>query len=206
MKCPLKTLDNKVLEEVDLPEGVFGITPRKDILARVVHWQRAKARAGTHKTKGISDISGTTRKPFRQKGTGNARQGSLRSPQFRGGATIFGPVVRDHAYKLPKKIRTLGLKMALSDKWACGKVIIVDHLKLDTFKAKDLKAKLEKFGFQSALFIDGDQLDENFLKASRSLPHVQLLPQVGANVLSILKSRVVVLSKDALHHLEARLK
>lgn len=206
MKCPVKTLDNKVLEDIELPEAVFGIIPRKDILARVVHWQRAKARAGTHKTKGISDISGTTRKPFRQKGTGNARQGSLRSPQFRGGATIFGPVVRDHSYKLPKRIRALGLKMALSDKWAAGQILVVDSIKLDSFKTKELRAKLNKLGFASALFIDGEELDANFLKAASGLPHVQLLPQVGANVLSILKSRFVVISKDALHHLEARLK
>ncbi len=205
MKCPFKTLDNKVLEDIELPQAIFGIVPRKDILARVVHWQRAKARAGTHKTKGISDISGTTRKPFKQKGTGNARQGSLRSPQFRGGATIFGPVVRDHSYKLPKRIRAMGLKMALSDKWADGKILVVDSIKMDSFKTKDLKAKLAKLGFSSALFIDGDNLDSNFLKAASGLPHVQLLPQVGANVLSILKSRVVVISKDALHHLEARL-
>src|SRR5499425_3618047 len=124
MKCSVVTLDNAPAGEIELDEEVFGLPVRQDILARVVNWQLAKRRAGTHKTKGISDIAGTTKKPYSQKGTGNARQGSLRSPQFRGGATIFGPVPRSHAHDLPKKVRKLALKNALSAKHKDGKLVV----------------------------------------------------------------------------------
>ncbi len=206
MKCPVKSLENKVVGEVSLPEGLFGLPSRPDILARVVHWQLAKARAGTHKTKGISDISGTTRKPYRQKGTGRARQGSLRSPQFRGGAVIFGPVVRDHGYNLPKKVRSLGLKTALSQKLAEGDLVVMDDLALKTHKASDFEKILQTLGITSALFIGGDEIDSNLSKAASNLINIDVLPQQGANVHSILKRKTLILSKDAIHHLEARLK
>lgn len=206
MKCPVKNLENKVVGEIGLPEDLFGIPSRPDILARVIHWQMAKARAGTHKTKVVSEVSGTTRKPYRQKGTGRARQGSLRSPQFRGGAIIFGPVVRDHGYKLPKKVRQLGLKVALSQKFADGELIVVDELKLKSNKAQDFTKLLHDMGITSALFIGGQELDPNVCKASSNLVNIDVLPQQGANVQSILKRKTLILSKDAIQHLEARLK
>src|SRR5215510_2245882 len=127
MKAQVTSLDNKKVGEIDLADEVFGVPVRKDILARAVNWQLAKRRAGTHKTKGISDVSGTTRKPYKQKGTGRARQGSLRSPQFRGGAVIFGPVVRSHAHDLPKKVRKLALRVALASKVADGRLVVLDR-------------------------------------------------------------------------------
>src|SRR6266446_6972692 len=128
MKCSVITLDNAPAGEIELDETVFGLPVRKDILARMVNWQLSKRRAGTHKTKGVSDISGTTKKPYRQKGTGRARQGSLRSPQFRGGARIFGPVVRSHEHDLPKQIRRLGLISALSAKHEAGQLVVLDSI------------------------------------------------------------------------------
>src|SRR5581483_3550656 len=138
MKVAVKTLENKAAGDIDLSETVFGTKMRKDILARMVQYQLAKRRAGTHKTKGVSEISGTTKKPWKQKGTGRARQGSLRSPQFRGGAVIFGPVVRSHAIDLPKKVRNLALRVALSAKQAEGKLIIIDSLDVKEAKTKAL--------------------------------------------------------------------
>src|ERR1700751_2253200 len=141
MKSSVTNFDNKTVGDIDLPEAIFGLPVRKDILARMVNYQLNKRRAGTHKTKGISDISGTTKKPYKQKGTGQARQGSLRSPQFRGGAVIFGPVARSHATDLPKKVRRLALKTALSAKQAEGKLVVIDAAKLDAAKTKALRAR-----------------------------------------------------------------
>lgn len=206
MKITVKTLDNKAAGEVELNKAFFELPVRKDILQRVVEWQRAKARAGTHKTKGISEIRGTGKKPFNQKGGGRARQGSLRSAQMRGGATIFGPVVRSHAYNLPKKIRQLGLKTALSAKQAEGKLIVVDSFTTKSAKAKDLAAQLAALGLEKPLFIGGTELDQNFVLAVRNLKFVDVLPSQGANVYDILKHKELVLSKDALAALEERLK
>ena len=206
MKTKVKNLENKDVGEIDLIEAVFGVEPRRDILTRNVNWQLAKRRSGNHKAKGIADISGTTKKPWAQKGTGRARQGSLRSPQFRKGAVIFGPVVRDHAHDVPKKVRKLGLCMALSSKQADGKLIIIDTAKLDSHKTKALAAKFEKMGFTSALIIDGANLDPNFAKAARNLPHIDVLPEQGANVYDILRRDVLVLTKNAVDQLQERLK
>lgn len=206
MKTKVVNLDNKASGEVELDASVFGLPVRADILHRVVEWQRAKARSGTHKTKGISEISGTTKKPFKQKGTGNARQGSLRSPQFRGGATIFGPVVRSHAYDLPKKVRKLGLKTALSAKQAEGKLFILADAKLGAAKTKDVAAKFAALGFKAPLIIDGQDVDVNFAKAVRNLQGFDVLPQIGANVYDILRHQELVLTQEAVKLLEARLK
>lgn len=206
MKCPVVDLDNNTVGEVELDEAVFGLPVRKDILARTVNWQLAKRRAGTHKTKGISEVSGTTRKPYRQKGTGRARQGSLRSPQFRGGATVFGPVVRSHAHDLPKKVRRLALKTALSSKQAEGKLVVLEAAKSDSGKTKDLAARLDKLGWNSVLVIDGPAIDEKFRRAAANIPGIDLLPQQGANVYDILRRDVLVLTREAVQHLEARLK
>src|SRR6202171_3939308 len=148
MKLRVRNLDNEEVGDIELAEEVFGLPVRRDILARVVNWQLAKRRAGTHKTKGISEIQGTTKKPYKQKGTGRARQGSTRSPQFRGGARIFGPVVRSHAFDLQKKVRRLGLKTALSAKQAEGKLVVIDAAKLDQAKTKALRVQFAALGWE----------------------------------------------------------
>jgi large subunit ribosomal protein L4 len=205
MKLTVRNLDNKEVGDIELAEEVFGLPVRRDILARIVNWQLAKRRAGTHKTKGISDISGTTKKPYRQKGTGRARQGSLRSPQFRGGAVIFGPVVRSHEFGLQKKVRRLGLKTALSAKQAEGRLVVVDEARLDDAKTKALRARFEALGWGSVLIIDG-AVNENFARAARNLPKVDVLPEQGANVYDILRRDTLVLTRAAVQQLEARLK
>src|SRR5882672_6623371 len=155
MQIKVKNLKAEDVGTLELADEVFGLEARIDILARVVDWQLAKRRSGNHKTKGISEISGTTKKPYRQKGTGRARQGSTRSPQFRGGARIFGPVVRSHAHDLPKKVRRLGLKTALSAKQSEGKLAVIDEAHFSEAKTKALRARLEVLGWDSVLIIDG---------------------------------------------------
>ncbi|WP_142848538.1 50S ribosomal protein L4 [Telmatospirillum sp. J64-1] len=206
MKLDVISLDNQTVGSIDLAEDVFGLPVRTDILFRMVNWQLAKRQAGTHKTKIISEISGTTKKPYKQKGTGRARQGSLRSPQFRGGATVFGPVVRSHAHDLPKKVRKLALKTALSAKAADGKLVILDAARLDAPKTKELAGRFATLGWNSVLVIDGTEVNINFARASQNLPHVDVLPQQGANVYDILRRDTLVLTKDAVEALEARLK
>lgn len=209
MKLKVIDINNKPKGEIELDDttfnDIFGRPVRKDILARVVNWQLAKRRSGNHKTKEIGDISGTTKKPYAQKGTGRARQGSLRSPQFRGGATIFGPVVRSHAHDLPKKVRTLGLKTALSAKAKEGKLIVLDSVGSDA-KTKDVVEKFNALGWKSVLLIEGPAVTEGFARAARNIPHVDVLPQQGANVYDILRRDTLVLTKDAVQHLVERLK
>lgn len=206
MEAKVVDLSNKTVGTMQLSETVFGAPVREDLLARTVTWQLAKRRQGTHQTKTIGLIQGTTAKPYRQKGTGRARQGSLRSPQFRGGAVIFGPLPRDHGYKLPKKVRRLALRSALSSKLADGKLVVLDHLKLDKPRTKALAERLKKFGWQSVLFVGGAELDANFTRAAANLAGVDVLPQQGANVYDILRCEVLVLTRDAVEQLEARLK
>jgi large subunit ribosomal protein L4 len=206
MKLTVRSLDNEELGDIEVADDIFGLPVRRDILARVVNWQLAKRRAGTHKTKGISEIQGTTKKPYRQKGTGRARQGSLRSPQFRGGATIFGPVVRGHAFSLQKKVRKLGLKTALSAKHGEGKLVIIDTARCAEAKTKALRAQFDKLGWESVLIIDGPFVDEGLARAARNLPKIDVLPQQGANVYDILRRDLLVLTRAAVEHLEARLK
>jgi len=206
MKCKVIDLNNKSAGEVELAQEVFGLEVRKDILARMVNYQLAKRRAGTRKTKDISEVQGSTRKPWKQKGTGRARAGSLRAPQFRGGGVVFGPVVRDHSVDLPKKVRKLALKTALSSKHSAGKLIVLDKAALKAAKTKELAKSLEKLGLTSVLFIDGPELDGNFVRAAANLRDVDVLPQQGANVYDILRCDTLVLTKDAIQHLEARLK
>ena len=191
---------------MELLDLIFGVEPRRDILARMVNWQLAKRRSGNHATKGISQISGTTKKPWAQKGTGRARQGSLRSPQFRKGAVIFGPVVRDHAHDMPKKVRALALRMALSSKQMEGKLVILDEAKMTDHKTKALAEKLATMGLTSALVIDGSNLDANFALAARNMPFVDVLPEQGANVYDILRCKTLVLTKNAVEQLQERLK
>jgi large subunit ribosomal protein L4 len=206
MKCPVTTLDNKTAGEIELADSIFGLPTRKDILARVVNWQLAKRRAGTHKVKTRGEVSGSTRKLFRQKGTGNARAGSARTTQRRGGGTVFGPVVRDHSHDLNKKIRALGLKTALSAKAAEGKLIVVEDVAMTEPKTADLAKKFAALGWSSVLIIDGAQVDGGFIRAAKNLPLVDVLPQQGANVYDILRRDTLVLTKGAVEALEARLK
>lgn len=205
MKVVVKTLDNEEVGQVNLNPAIFDVSLRPDILARVVHWQLMKRRAGTHKTKGISDISGTTKKPWRQKGTGRARQGSLRSPQFRGGAVIFGPVVRSHGFSLPKKVRRLGLKVVLSSKRVEGNLIIIDELKASG-KTKDFLKKMSEMGLSSALFVGGETLNAEFCRASSNVVGIDVLPHIGLNVYDILRHKTLVLERGVLPLLEERLK
>ena len=206
MKVSVKNLDNKDVGNIDLDNAVFGVEFRSDILSRMVNWQLAKRRAGTHKTRGISEIRGTTAKPWRQKGSGRARSGSIRSPQFRGGAVIFGPMVRCHNHKLPKKVRKLALKTALSAKQAEGKLIVLDSTKLAKPKTSDLIKHLTKFGLGRALVIDGVEVNENFSRAAANLRGIDVLPHQGINVYDILRCDTLVLTRDAVSYLQERLK
>ncbi len=205
MKLDVINLDKKSVGSLDVADTVFGAEVRGDILQRVVRWQLAKRQAGTHKTKVISEVSGTTKKPFKQKGTGGARQGSMRSAQMRGGGVIFGPVVRSHAHSLPKKIRALGLKSALSSKAKDGKLFILDTVESKKGKTKDLAKSFAKLGWSSALIIDAAG-DEGFARAARNIKGIDVLPTQGANVYDILRRDTLVLTKDAVAKLEERLK
>ena len=203
MQVEIKTLDQGNAGTKELPDGIFAAAPRADIMARVVHWQLAKRRAGTHKAKGMAEVSGTTKKPYRQKGTGNARQGSLRAPQVRTGGVVHGPVVRSHEYALPKKVRRLGLISALSQKQAEGKLIVLDTAS-GTAKTGDLAKKLRALGWTSALIVDR-AVDEGFLRASRNIPGVDVLPTVGANVYDILRHDVLAITAAGVDGLVERL-
>jgi large subunit ribosomal protein L4 len=204
MKAKVINLDNKSAGDIELPDAIFGLPKRLDILQRCVEWQRARKQAGTHKTKTVSEISGTTKKPHAQKGSGRARSGSLRSPQNRGGAKIFGPVVRDHGYSLPKKVRQLALKTALSVKQAEGNLIVLDSATVKDAKTKVLAAQFKTMGLASALIIDG-AVDESFAKAARNIKHINVLPTMGANVYDILRHKQLVLTKSAIAQLTERL-
>ncbi|MEM7226586.1 MAG: 50S ribosomal protein L4 [Pseudomonadota bacterium] len=206
MKCPVTTLDNQTSGEIELDDSIFAAPVRKDILARMVNWQLAKRRAGTHKVKTRGEVAGTTRKLFRQKGTGRARIGDGKVSQFRGGGVAFGPVVRDHSHKLPKKVRRLALKAALSAKAAEGNLVVVDDLAVENAKTNQMAKTFAGLGWSSALLIDGVEVNQGVLRAVRNLPGIDLLPQQGANVYDILRRDTLVLTKDAVAALEARLK
>ena len=209
MKLDVKTMDNKAAGNITLADEVFGVAPRSDIVARVVKWQLAKRRAGTHKVKSRSEVAMTTAKMFKQKGTGRARHGSAAVVQFRGGGVVHGPVVRDHGHVLPKKVRQLGLRCALSSKASEGKLLVIDNLAStgkSAGKTAKLRNQLTKLGVDNALIVGGAELDPAFVNAARNIPLVDVLPQQGINVYDILRRDVLVLSKDAAAHLEERLK
>jgi large subunit ribosomal protein L4 len=205
MQAEVKTLDNTTAGQIELADAIFGLAPRADILHRVVTWQLAKRRAGTHKVKQRAEITGSTKKIWRQKGTGRARHGSNKAPQFRGGGVAHGPVPRDHGFNLPKKVRKLGLATALSAKQAAGELIVLDSAALPEARTKDLLARLTALGLADALIIDGMAVDENFARAARNLPKIDVLPSQGANVYDILRRKQLVLTKAAVAALEARL-
>lgn len=205
MKCDVISLENKKVGTIELDDSVFGLDVRSDILARAVNYQLAKRRAGTHKAKGRSEISGTTKKAFRQKGSGRARQGTHRAPQHRGGGIVFGPQVRGHAHKLPKKVRLLALKTALSAKQAEGRLVVLDAAAMKKPKTSDLVKNVKTLGWESALVIDGATFDDNFARAAANIVGLDLLPSQGANVYDILRSGTLVLTRDGLKNLVERL-
>ena len=206
MKAVVKTLENKDAGEITLDKDVFGLPAREDILQAAVRYQLNKRRAGTHKTKGVSEVSGTGKKPFRQKGTGSARAGTLRTPIHRGGATVFGPLPRSHATEMPKKARKLALKTVLSVKAANDKLIIIDEASAKSHKTKPMAEALKALGVESAVIIGGSEVDVNFERATNNIPCVDVLPSQGANVYDILRRDVLVLTKDAVAQLTERLK
>jgi large subunit ribosomal protein L4 len=205
MQIAIRNLAAEEVGSIDLADSVFGIDVRADILHRVVNWQLAKRRAGTHKTKTRSEIRATTAKMYKQKGTGRARHATRSVNLWRGGGRSFGPVVRDHAVDLPKKVRALGLRCALSSKAREGKLLVLDAARLDAPRTKDLVARLLGLSVTSALVVDGAEVDRNFQLASRNLPHVDVLPAMGANVYDILRRDLLVLTTDAVRSLEERL-
>lgn len=206
MKITITTLEGAEAGSVELDEAIFGLEPRADILQRCVRWQLAKRRAGTHAVKTRSEIARTGKKVYRQKGTGGARHGSARANLFRGGGRAFGPVVRSHAHDLPKKVRALALKHALSSKARAESLIIVDDITAADPKTKALKERLTKLDLTNALIIGGAELDANFKLASRSIPNIDVLPIQGINVYDILRREKLVLTKAAVDALEARFK
>ena len=206
MDMKVTTLDGKASGKVSVSEAIFGLEPRADLIQRMVRYQLAKRRAGTHDVKNRAEISRTGRKMYAQKGTGNARHSTPKAPQFRGGGRAFGPTPRDHAFDLPKKVRALALRHALSAKKASDQIIIVDDLSSKQAKTKALRTKLTKLGLNNALFIGGAELDKNFSLAARNIPHLDVLPVQGINVYDILRRETLVLSKSALEALEARFK
>jgi len=205
MQVEILNLDGKSVGKVELADSIFGIDPRADILHRVVTWQRANARAGTHAVKTVSDVAGSGKKAFKQKKTGNAREGERYNVHMRGGGVVHGPVVRDHNIDLPKKIRALGLKMALSSKVKEGALIVIDSEKLKEAKTNTLAKQLKKLNIASALFVGAENIDANFKKSAANIINVDVLPTIGLNVLDILKHEKLVLTADAVKAVEARL-
>src|SRR4051812_18737078 len=205
MQATVYNLAGEQVGNIDLDDAVFGITPNMAIVHQAVLRQQANARQGTHETKTRAFVSGGGKKPWRQKGTGRARQGSTRSPQWRHGAVIFGPTPRSHEFDLPKGIRKLALKTALSAKQKEGRLIVLDAVAVQSAKTKDLAKQLGKLGWSSVLVIDGPEIDGNFERAARNIPGVDVLPQQGANVYDIVRRDTLVLTRAAITALEARL-
>ncbi|MTH34771.1 50S ribosomal protein L4 [Paracoccus limosus] len=206
MKLDVITLEAGKAGDIDLNDDIFGLEPRADLLHRVVRWQRAKAQAGTHSVLGKSDVSYSTKKIYRQKGTGGARHGSKKAPIFRHGGVYKGPTPRSHAFDLPKKVRALGLKHALSAKVAAGELVIVDSLNLADAKTSAVAKAVKENGWKRVLVIDGAEVNENFARAARNLEGVDVLPSMGANVYDILRRDTLVLTRAGVEALEARLK
>ena len=206
MELKVTTLEGKEAGSVNLSDAIFGLEPRTDLIQRCINWQLAKRQAGTHKTKGRAEIWRTGKKMYRQKGTGGARHGSARVPQFRGGGRAFGPVVRSHAHDLPKKVRVLALKHALSAKAKNGGLIVIDQANVTEAKTKALALQLGKIGLSNALIIDGAEINVGFQAAARNIPNIDVLPVQGINVYDILRRQKLVLTKAAVEALEARFK
>ena len=206
MKIDVTSLDGAAAGSIELSDDVFGLEPRTDLIARMIRYQLAKRRAGTHAVKNRADIARTGKKMYKQKGTGGARHGSARVPQFRGGGRAFGPQVRSHAHELPKKVRALALRHALSAKLRDGGLVVWDQASFDAGKTKGLKASFAKMGLTSALIIDGAAVQEGFARAARNIPQIDVLPVAGINVYDIIRREKLVLTKAAVDALEARFK
>jgi len=206
MKIDVTSISGAAAGSVELNDAIFGLDPRQDLIARMLRWQLAKRQAGTHETLGRADIHRTGKKMYKQKGTGGARHGSARVPQFRGGGRAFGPVVRSHATSLPKKVRALALKHALSAKAKDGGIIVIDKMTLKDGKTKGLAKQFDKLGLINALIIDGAEVELNFRNAARNIPNIDVLPVQGINVYDIMRRKTLVLTKAALDALEARFK
>ena len=205
MKIDVKTLAGKAGGDMELPDAIFGITEiRGDILQRCVTWQLAKRRAGTHKIQVRNEVSRTGKKMYKQKGTGGARHGSRRAAQFVGGAKAFGPVVRSHAFDLPKKVRAMALRHALSSKVQAGALMIIEDASLSEAKTASLRGQLDSLGLKNALVIAGPAIDANFRLAARNIPNVDVLPDAGLNVYDILRHKTLVLTRAAVLAIEAR--
>ena len=206
MKLNVINLEGGKAGSIELDEALFGLVPRADILHRVVRWQRAKAQAGTHSTLTRAEVSYSTKKIYKQKGTGGARHGSKTAPIFRHGGVVKGPQPRSHAHDLPKKFRALGLKHALSAKAAAGELIIIDAITMAEAKSSILAKAAKELGWKRVLIIDGAELNENFVMAARNIEGIDVLPTMGANVYDILKRDQLVITKAGVTALEARLK
>lgn len=206
MKTDVIKLDAKKAGTVDLDDAIFGLEPRADILHRVVRWQRNNAQAGTHKVKTRSEVNYSTKKIYRQKGTGGARHGARSAPIFRGGGVYKGPTPRSHGHELTKKFRKLGLKHALSAKAGAGELVVIDTADLKDAKTSVLAKTIKELGWKRVLVIDGTEVNENFAKAARNIEGLDILPSQGANVYDILKRDTLVLTKAGVEALEARLK
>jgi large subunit ribosomal protein L4 len=206
MKIDVTSISGAAAGSLELNDAIFGLDPRQDLIARMLRWQLAKRQAGTHKTLGRAEIHRTGKKMYKQKGTGGARHGSARVPQFRGGGRAMGPVVRSHAHDLPKKVRALALKHALSAKLRDGGIIVWDKADLAEAKTATLRAEFDKASLKSVLIIDGAVLQTNFAHAARNIPHVDVLPVQGINVYDIIRREKLVLTKAAIDALEARFK
>ncbi len=206
MKLAVKTIENKAAGDITLDDAVFGVDVKAEILHSMVNYQLASRRGGNHKVQTRAEVTGTGKKPWKQKGTGRARAGDLKRPQDIGGGVAHGPVVRSHAIELPKKVRKLALKMALSSKVAEGKLVILDDAKAKDHKTKPMAKAMDSFGFKSALIVCGQEVDTNFARATRNLPRLDVVPGVGANVYDILRRDVLFLTKDAVAELTEKLK
>lgn len=206
MDIKVTTLDGKESGSVTLSKEIFGLEPRVDLIQRCINWQLAKRQRGTHKTKMRGEINRTTKKMYAQKGTGGARHGAQSAPQFRGGGRSFGPVVRSHAHELPKKVRALALRHALSAKARDGGLVLIDKASIKDAKTKGLRGQFGKLGWESALIIDGAEVEAGFASAARNIPNIDVLPVQGINVYDILRRKTLVLTKAALEALEARFK
>ena len=206
MKIDVTSISGEAAGSLELSDAIFGLDPREDLIARMLRWQLAKRQAGTHRTLGRAEIHRTGKKMYKQKGTGGARHGSARVPQFRGGGRAMGPVLRSHAHDLPKKVRALALKHALSAKARDGGIIVWDKADLAEAKTAKLRAEFDRASLKSALIIDGAQVQANFANAARNIPHVDVLPVQGINVYDIIRREKLVLTRAAIDALEARFK
>ena len=206
MRAEMTTLDAASAGTVELNDAIFNLEPRPDLLHRMVRWQMLRRMAGTHHAQDRSEVTVTGKKMHKQKGTGGARQGTLRAPQMRGGGIVFGPRPHSHAFSLPKKVRKLALRTALSAKQADGRLIVVDSAELASAKTGALAKQMNKLGWGTTLVIDGAQVNENFARAARNIFGLDVLPQIGANVYDIMRRNTLVLTKDAVQQLQERLK